>query len=390
MMDALILVDIQNDFLAGGALAVPRGDEVIPVANRLMPRFDLVVATQDWHPADHGSFASRHAGKKPGDVIDLSGVKQTLWPDHCVQGTPGAAFAPSLETARIHHVVRKGVDPAVDSYSGFFDNGRRRDTGLAEFLKSRGVTRVVIVGLATDYCVRATALDALSLGFETIVVREGVRGVDLAPGDSDRALAEMASAGARIISESELKIRPGGEPETLGGGRYLRLVRRGTWEYVTRVSGPNVVAVVPITDDGRVLLVEQHRVPVGRTCIEIPAGLVGDHGSPEGESMEAAARRELLEETGYEAERLIELAGGPTTPGLSDETMTFFLATRLRRVGAAVGDGHEEITLHEVPLAGLREWLEKMAAAGKAADVKVYAGLALAAKHEPRVIDALK
>ncbi|MHC4199536.1 MAG: bifunctional nicotinamidase/pyrazinamidase, partial [Planctomycetota bacterium] len=132
-MRALILVDLQNDFCPGGGLAVPEGDRVIPVANGLVPAFDLVVATQDWHPADHGSFASNHEGKKPGDVIDLGGLEQILWPDHCVQGTPGAEFHPDLERGRIAEVFRKGTDPAVDSYSAFFDNARRRSTGLADY-----------------------------------------------------------------------------------------------------------------------------------------------------------------------------------------------------------------------------------------------------------------
>jgi nicotinamidase/pyrazinamidase len=203
-MNALLLIDIQNDFLPGGALAVPHGDEVVPVANRLIPRFPLVVATQDWHPADHASFASQHAGRNIGDVIELDGLPQVLWPDHCVQGTHGAEFAPALHAAGIHHVVRKGTDRTVDSYSGFFDNARRRDTGLAAFLTSRGVTRLVIVGLATDYCVKATALDARSLGLDVAVVREGVRAVELRPGDTERAFAEMRAAGVSIISEADV------------------------------------------------------------------------------------------------------------------------------------------------------------------------------------------
>src|SRR3954468_12732007 len=153
-MNALIIVDVQNDFVPGGALPVPEGDKVLPVINNLQPKFDLVVATQDWHPASHGSFAANHPGKKPGDVIQLKGLPQILWPVHCVQNTTGAAFVPTLDAKRIAKVFPKGTDPQVDSYSGFFDNGRQKATGLAEYLKQRGVTELYIVGLATDYCVK--------------------------------------------------------------------------------------------------------------------------------------------------------------------------------------------------------------------------------------------
>jgi len=197
-MNALILVDIQNDFLPGGALPVPRGDEIIPVVNRLQEGFPLVVATRDWHPADHGSFAANHPGKRPGELIELHGLPQVLWPVHCVQHTRGADFAPVLRIARIERTFFKGTDPQVDSYSGFFDNGRRKATGLGDFLRERGMTHVTIAGLATDYCVKATALDAQSLGFQTTVVTNACRGVDLTPGDSDRAFAEMKRAGIHL------------------------------------------------------------------------------------------------------------------------------------------------------------------------------------------------
>jgi nicotinamidase/pyrazinamidase len=149
-MRALILVDIQNDFLPGGALAAPGGNEVVPIANRLMPAYELVIATQDWHPADHQSFASQHAGHSVGEVISLDGLKQTLWPDHCVQDTPGSQFAAELNTQGIRHVIRKGTDRRIDSYSGFFDNDHRKATGLGDYLKQRGVTAVDVMGLATD------------------------------------------------------------------------------------------------------------------------------------------------------------------------------------------------------------------------------------------------
>ncbi len=197
-MDALILVDLQNDFLPGGALAVPRGDEVIPIANRLVGHFGFVVATRDWHPPDHSSFASQHPGHAVGDVIEVGGVAQVLWPDHCVQGTKGAELAAALNDAAISEIVTKGTSRDIDSYSGFFDNNQRQATGLLDILQRSGVTRVHVMGLATDYCVKFTALDALKLGFETNLVLEGCRGVDLTPGDSDRAVDEMRAAGASV------------------------------------------------------------------------------------------------------------------------------------------------------------------------------------------------
>jgi len=204
-MRTLILVDIQNDFLPGGALAVPRGDEVIPVANQLQGRFDLVVATQDWHPARHGSFASRHPGRKPGDLSELGGLPQVLWPDHCVQGSSGAAFAPALDMNRVETIFRKGTDPAIDSYSAFFDNGHRKSTGLGDYLKGRGADEIFVLGLATDYCVKFTALDARQLGFRTRLVEDGSRGVELQPGDVARAVAQMRDASVQIVRSTEVR-----------------------------------------------------------------------------------------------------------------------------------------------------------------------------------------
>ncbi len=169
-MKALIIVDVQHDFLPGGALGVPKGDEVIAVINELQAHFDYIIATQDWHPADHGSFAANHEGKKPGEIIDLAGTQQILWPVHCVQGSQGADFADTLDKSKWQKVFRKGQDPKIDSYSGFFDNGRGHDTGLGDYLKSIGITDVFITGLAADYCVKFTALDAQSLGFETTLL----------------------------------------------------------------------------------------------------------------------------------------------------------------------------------------------------------------------------
>jgi nicotinamidase/pyrazinamidase len=204
MPAALLLIDLQNDFLPGGALAVPCGDEVIPVANSVQPLFDLIVATQDWHPANHGSFAANHPGKQPFEQIHLFGLPQTLWPVHCVQGTPGADFAPGMDRSRWAAVFQKGTDPKVDSYSGLFDNGRRRATGLGDFLKARGVTEVYVMGLATDYCVKWTALDALDLGFTVCLITDGCRGVNLVPGDVDRALSQMQTRGVRRIDSRHL------------------------------------------------------------------------------------------------------------------------------------------------------------------------------------------
>lgn len=191
---ALVLVDLQNDFLPGGALAVPGGDKVLAVANRLMPEFPLVVATQDWHPPDHASFAATH-DLPVGTQIQLDGLPQVLWPTHCVQGSPGAALASALHAAGIHHVIPKGCDRRIDSYSGFYDNGHRQATGLETLLRQHGIEEVYIMGLATDYCVKYTALDARQLGFRTHVIVSGCRGVELHPGDIQRALAELQAAG---------------------------------------------------------------------------------------------------------------------------------------------------------------------------------------------------
>lgn len=200
----LVLVDIQYDFLPGGALAVTEGDRILPVVLDLLPRFDLVVATQDWHPGDHGSFASNQPGHRPFEVIRWNGIDQVLWPDHCVQGTRGAELVAELEGARIDAVFRKGEDPSVDSYSGFFDNGRRRATGLAGYLRERAVDRVVVVGLATDYCVKFTALDARTDGFAAYLVEDGCRGVELKPGDSERAVEEMRAAGVVVLDAGSI------------------------------------------------------------------------------------------------------------------------------------------------------------------------------------------
>ena len=204
MKRALLLIDIQNDFVPGGALAVPNGDAVVPVANALMDHVDLVVATQDWHPRTHGSFVSQHPGNAVGDVVDLNGLDQVVWPVHCVEDTAGAAFVEGLDIARIAQVVRKGTDETIDSYSGFFDNGHRKATGLEDYLRNEDVNELILVGLATDYCVKFTALDARQLGFEVMIVANGVRGVELHPGDIEKAIEEMKNAGVMVVEAEKL------------------------------------------------------------------------------------------------------------------------------------------------------------------------------------------
>jgi nicotinamidase/pyrazinamidase len=203
-MKALLIIDIQNDFLPGGALPVPKGHEVIPIANELQSRFELVVASQDWHPRDHASFAANHPGAKPGDTAIVEGVPHTLWPVHCVQNTQGAAFAPTLKTSELARVFQKGVDPNIDSYSAFFDIARRKETGLDVYLKECGVTEVYALGLALDYCVKYSVLDAQTLGFRTYLIADGCRGIGLGSDDVRRALTEMTDSGAYIVDHSSL------------------------------------------------------------------------------------------------------------------------------------------------------------------------------------------
>jgi len=202
-MNALILVDIQNDFSPSGNLPVPEGDQIIVTVNRLQPHFDLVVATKDWHPPDHKSFAREH-GKNPGDKILLNGIEQILWPDHCVQHSWGAGFIPGLDTALIDRIFNKGMDKYVDSYSGFFDNDHKTRTGLDAYLKQKDVQKVYLTGLATDYCVKFTAKDALMLGYETHIIRDATRGVNLNAGDVEKALAEMEKEGIKIVESSNI------------------------------------------------------------------------------------------------------------------------------------------------------------------------------------------
>jgi nicotinamidase/pyrazinamidase len=198
--DMLLIIDVQNDFCPGGALAVADGDAVVPVINRLMERFAHVVLTQDWHPAGHSSFAASHPAAKPFETVRMPYGQQTLWPDHCIQGTPGAAFHPQLNTEKAELVIRKGFRPSIDSYSAFYENDRRTPTGLAGYLRERGLGRIFLAGLATDFCVYYSALDASRLGFDTVLSGPACRAIDLS-GSLDLAWAEMAKAGVQRVDD---------------------------------------------------------------------------------------------------------------------------------------------------------------------------------------------
>lgn len=203
-MKALLIIDVQYDFLPGGALAVKEGDQIIPVINELQKKFDFIVATQDWHPSGHGSFAANHQGKNPGDFVQLGNVDQVLWPVHCVQGSPGADFHQDLDQTKWKRIIQKGTNPYVDSYSGFFDNDRRENTGLSRYLKENGIEEVVVTGLATDYCVKFTVLDAIKEGFEATVLTDATKAVNLSPQDYDAAIKEMVKSGADAKTSREI------------------------------------------------------------------------------------------------------------------------------------------------------------------------------------------
>ncbi len=201
--DALIVVDVQNDFCPGGALAVGDGDGVVPVVNRTMAAFDHIVLTQDWHPPGHASFASSHPGRQPFEQVEMAYGSQTLWPDHCIQGSRGAAFHPELATAAARLVLRKGCDAAIDSYSAFYENDRITATGLAGWLRALGIERVFLAGLATDFCVHDSAMDARREGFQAVLVEDGCRAIDL-EGSLQRALQGMAQAGVAFVASQRI------------------------------------------------------------------------------------------------------------------------------------------------------------------------------------------
>ena len=203
-MNALLLIDVQNDFVPGGALAVPGGEAIIARLNELQPKFGLVVASQDWHPAGHRSFASAHPGRAAFTEIEWQGRPQMLWPDHCVQGTAGAELHAALNTGRVEAIFRKGTDPDLDSYSAFFDNGHRKATGLGAYLRGRGITRVYLAGLAADYCVYFTAKDALAEGFEAVVLADATRAIS-AEG-WEQAQADLLALGG-LVQDSHTGLR---------------------------------------------------------------------------------------------------------------------------------------------------------------------------------------
>jgi Amidases related to nicotinamidase len=198
---ALLLVDVQNDFMPGGSLEVPHGDLIVPLINRLQKYFDLVVATQDWHPQNHKSFASNYANKKPFEEIDLHGMTQTLWPDHCLQGSKGADFHPDLKINKIAAIFRKGMDPEIDSYSGFYDNGHQVSTGLSGYLKEKGVTEIYFCGLAADICVYYTIMDSLKEGFSATLIEDASR--PLSNDAFANIKSELRKIGVRVINSNE-------------------------------------------------------------------------------------------------------------------------------------------------------------------------------------------
>ncbi|HVU97089.1 MAG TPA: bifunctional nicotinamidase/pyrazinamidase [Puia sp.] len=201
-MNALILVDIQNDFLKGGPLAVPDADAIVPLVNHLQDHFDLVVATQDWHPSGHRSFASGHPGKKPFEVVNLNGLPQTLWPDHCVQGTRGAGFPARLNMNKPEAIFRKGANPEIDSYSGFYDNGHRKSTGLAGYLRDRSVDTIYLAGLAGDICVYYTALDSLKAAFSTFIIEDATRPLNRE--NFEKVMLDFQARGGKLIQSGAL------------------------------------------------------------------------------------------------------------------------------------------------------------------------------------------
>jgi nicotinamidase/pyrazinamidase len=206
-MKALLLIDLQNDFMPGGSLGVPDGQECVESANRAQHFFNFVIASKDWHPPHHLSFASEHKNKKVGDIIMLNGLPQTLWPVHCVQHTHGAALVKNLNQSKIRHIITKGTDPAVDSYSAFFDNAHRHETGLASYLKLSAIEEIFLLGVATEYCVKYTALDSLKLGFKTNVIIDGCRGIGLNSEDIPQALEDMRKEGANLLTIADLQRR---------------------------------------------------------------------------------------------------------------------------------------------------------------------------------------
>lgn len=202
-MKALVIIDMQNDFVPGGSLAVPEGDQIVPIINELQEKFDLVIATQDWHPLDHSSFAENHLGKKEFETIQLHGMDQILWPVHCVQNSKGAEFHPGLNSKKIEDIFRKGTNKEIDSYSGFYDNAHLKSTGLAGYLKEKGVSSLYFCGLAAEYCVYFSIIDALKEDFEATLLEDATRAISKE--DFEKAKRSILHAGGKIIAASELK-----------------------------------------------------------------------------------------------------------------------------------------------------------------------------------------
>lgn len=203
-MKVLVLIDVQNDFMPGGALAVPKGDEIVPLINKLQEKFDLVIATQDWHPTGHASFASSHEGKMEFEVIKLDGLDQVMWPEHCIQNTQGAEFHPDLNTSRIEAIFRKGTNKKIDSYSGFYDNAHLKSTGLSGYLKEKKVEELYFAGLAAEYCVYFSIIDALGEGFKSILIEDATRALN--NDEFEKARIDILRKGGKVIKSTELSL----------------------------------------------------------------------------------------------------------------------------------------------------------------------------------------
>ncbi len=213
-MKTLVIIDMQNDFIPGGALAVPQGDEIVPVINELQREFELVIATQDWHPPNHASFASQHPGKEEFETIDLDGINQVLWPEHCIQNTKGAEFHPELKTAKIESIFRKGTNPAIDSYSGFYDNAHLKSTGLAGYLKEKGATEIYFCGLAAEFCVFFSLKDALNEGFYAVLIEDATRALDNS--EFEKAKDEIIKKGGELCTSRNISFKNPGNKHIPG------------------------------------------------------------------------------------------------------------------------------------------------------------------------------
>ena len=365
MPSVLLMVDLLTDFLPGGRRPVPLGEEVVRLANRLSPHFPLMAAAIT-------SEATKDAAiKGAADRAADAPARETAV---CMTEP---SFPGELDRARLAQVVRispattAGGETSADARMHRDDETLSGASELESWLHEEGIDELYIMGLGTERGVKATALAARSLGFRTFLIEDGCRALDTQPGDGERALAAMAEAGVQFV-ESQWLATP---VERLCESKYLRLLKRGPWEYVQRTHPAGAVVIVAVTDDDRVVLTDQWRVPVGRRVIEMPAGIVGDEPDQADEPRLEAARRELLEETGYEADEWCEALTSVSSAGLTDETVTFFLARGLRRVAAGGGIAHEKILVHLVPLSEFDLWLDQRLAAGYQVDGRLYSGI---------------